>query len=384
MAWKSERMASICRDAAPPPRRTAAGWNVGITTRPSAWNRSPRTRLMPTGRSRMSRVAKLPSVTMMVGSTSRICSFRYGAQDSISSGSGSRLPGGRHFRMLQMYTSLRWRPISPRSVVRSCPAAPTNGSPCLSSWNPGASPMNIRSALGSPTPNTTWVRPAESRHLVQTAASCPSSSIVVVTVMSSPYRRDAGHGLGMPHGASDRCSHGPLHEVLENALWSLRLAGGEGKDGVPVEDCMRRTYGPGNALVGRQGQEVGPLLREDGVRGDYADGGVRARERSLVGFPGRRPRSRQDLPLLVHDLPERVHGHQCAHDEVTLPGGGGSQPALDGALWPVEVGHRGPGPGPNVALGDVPAGRRARPVPVLGPGPGRRISHREVEQHGRR
>ena len=46
--------------------------------------------------------------------------------------------------------------------VSSWPARPTNGSPCRSSCSPGPSPTNIRSACGSPTPKTTWVRVAAS------------------------------------------------------------------------------------------------------------------------------------------------------------------------------------------------------------------------------
>src|SRR5918992_1857218 len=136
----------------------------------------PRTREIAVGRWSMKRVAKLPKVTMTFGSTNRICSMRYGLQDSISSGSGSRFPGGLHMTTLQMRTSWRVNPISPRSVFRSCPAAPTNGRPCLSSWNPGPSPMNNRSASGLPSANATWVRPAESRHLVQVEATRASSS----------------------------------------------------------------------------------------------------------------------------------------------------------------------------------------------------------------
>src|SRR5207247_1523247 len=62
-------------------------------------------------------------------------------------------------------------PIPPRSWSSSFPAWPTNGKPCLSSWKPGASPTNIRSASGSPTPKTTWVRPSASRQAVQAAVS---------------------------------------------------------------------------------------------------------------------------------------------------------------------------------------------------------------------
>src|SRR5436190_2921683 len=60
-------------------------------------------------------------------------------------------------------------PASNRSS--SLPAWPTNGLPCWSSWKPGASPTNIRSASESPTPKTTWVRPSARRHFVQPATS---------------------------------------------------------------------------------------------------------------------------------------------------------------------------------------------------------------------
>ena len=53
-----------------------------------------------------------------------------------------------------MYTSARERPIPPRSWSSSLPAWPTNGKPCLSSWKPGASPTNIRSASGLPSKTT--------------------------------------------------------------------------------------------------------------------------------------------------------------------------------------------------------------------------------------
>ena len=45
-------------------------------------------------------------------------------------------------------------------LVSSCPARPTNGSPCRSSSSPGASPTNISDAVGLPTPNTTCRRPS--------------------------------------------------------------------------------------------------------------------------------------------------------------------------------------------------------------------------------
>src|SRR5579884_1517855 len=68
-----------------------------------------------------------------------------------------------------MYTSSRRRPTPPSSFSSSFPAWPTNGRPCLSSWNPGASPTNIRSARALPLPNTTCVRPCASRQRVHAA-----------------------------------------------------------------------------------------------------------------------------------------------------------------------------------------------------------------------
>src|SRR5205823_1065380 len=135
----------------------------------------------------------------------------------------------------------------------------------------------------------------------------------------SPDGRDAGHGLGVADRASDRFCHCPLHEVLERGLRSLRLAGGEGEDGVPVEDCMRGTYGFRNALVSGQRHEVGSLLVEPGGRGDDSYGGIRAWEGGLGvrGAPLRgpvptqpplrgaprtfRPGTCEDLALFVED-----------------------------------------------------------------------------------
>src|SRR4051794_37225217 len=86
-----------------------------------------------------------------------------------------------------MYTSSRDRPISSSSFESSWPAAPTNGTPCLSSWKPGASPTNIRSASGEPAPNTTCVRPRASAHFVQpdTSAAYAARGSVTATAAAS-------------------------------------------------------------------------------------------------------------------------------------------------------------------------------------------------------
>ena len=56
-----------------------------------------------------------------------------GEQDAISSAAGVRLFGGRHLSTLQMNTSSRFSPMAMIILVSSCPARPTNASPCWSS-----------------------------------------------------------------------------------------------------------------------------------------------------------------------------------------------------------------------------------------------------------
>ncbi len=57
-----------------------------------------------------------------------------------------------------MNTSERASPTSSSSWSSSLPAAPTNGIPSSSSFAPGASPTNMRSASALPAPKTTCVR----------------------------------------------------------------------------------------------------------------------------------------------------------------------------------------------------------------------------------
>src|SRR5262245_53455723 len=64
------------------------------------------------------------------------------------------------------------------SFPSSWPAAPTNGTPCLSSWKPGASPTNIRSAVGEPEPKTTCVRLFARAQRVQSATASPYAASV--------------------------------------------------------------------------------------------------------------------------------------------------------------------------------------------------------------
>ena len=62
----------------------------------------PATGVMPVAVLSTNLVAKLPRVTTTRGWISEICSTSHGVQASISSGCGSRLPGGRHFTTFAM------------------------------------------------------------------------------------------------------------------------------------------------------------------------------------------------------------------------------------------------------------------------------------------
>ena len=67
----------------------------------------PWTRVMPAGRPESSFVAKFPRVATTFGSMSSIWRKRCGSQAAISSGSGSRFPGGLHLRTFATKTSAR-------------------------------------------------------------------------------------------------------------------------------------------------------------------------------------------------------------------------------------------------------------------------------------
>src|SRR5437660_9804852 len=86
----------------------------------------------------------------------------------------------------------------------SFPAAPTNGTPCLSSWKPGASPTNIRSAAGSPEPNTTCVRPPASAQRVQPATWSRYAWSSVTAATAPAATAAATERAGLPGGADHR------------------------------------------------------------------------------------------------------------------------------------------------------------------------------------
>src|SRR5262249_3821307 len=121
-------------------------------------------------------------------------------------GGGAGARGGGLWRPLGRYRSSRHRPTPASSPSSSFPAWPTKGTPCLSSWKPGASPTNIRSARGLPAPKTTCVRPCASRQRVQEAVAAPYSSRVstatgTALTPSSLRGTPDGHDAGPPAAA---------------------------------------------------------------------------------------------------------------------------------------------------------------------------------------
>src|SRR5690348_387007 len=106
-----------------------------------------------------------------------------------------------------MYTSSRRSSTPASNPSSSFPAWPTNGMPCLSSWKPGASPTNIRSARGLPAPKTTCVRPCASRQRVQLAVAALYASSVsggaTRTALTAASLRGTpdGHDLRPPAAA---------------------------------------------------------------------------------------------------------------------------------------------------------------------------------------
>src|SRR5215207_2531256 len=145
--------------------------------------------------------------------------------------------------------------MSAMSPVRSWPARPTNGMPWRSSSAPGPSPTNTRSAPGSPSPKTTWLRPWVAKgHFVQASASRSSSSNDANGDSTTNDTPD-----GMPpsgHRVPDGGDHGAGGDDP---------AGGEGEGEVPVEACVRGRDGPAHRMVRGLGQQVAFELGETGV-----------------------------------------------------------------------------------------------------------------------
>ena len=117
-------------------RSAAAGWYSANTERVAA-RRSPDRRAGPSRGPAEIRAPGMnraiecrPSVTISAGSSTSSWRWRYGAQAAISSGSGSRLSGGRHLTTFVMKTSSRRQP-SVAEELRQEVAGATDERPAL-------------------------------------------------------------------------------------------------------------------------------------------------------------------------------------------------------------------------------------------------------------
>ena len=79
---------------------------------------------------------------------------------------GTLFFGGLHFTVFVMYTSSLETPAFSSASDNFFPAMPTNGSPCKSSFLPGASPTNMTSELKFPFPGTECVLVLHRSHFV--------------------------------------------------------------------------------------------------------------------------------------------------------------------------------------------------------------------------
>lgn len=147
---------------------TNAGWNAkkaGYVASPiSASQMLPRSVLMYTRRWRMNCAAGLPMIITALGLMASTMPTTRGQHSSCSSSRGSRFSGGRQATVLVMKVARLVTPASRSAQSSSCPAAPTNGTPCASSSAPGASPIKTSLALAEPDPKTMRLRVRESRH----------------------------------------------------------------------------------------------------------------------------------------------------------------------------------------------------------------------------
>ena len=140
--------------------------------------------------------------------------------------------------------------------VSNWPALPTNGSPCSSSSAPGASPMNMSSALMFPTPNTTFLRDeARCGHFTQAIArSRNSANAAVLASGLSAAVAAGGASVGPASASASSAADGA-------AGWSgacgLRAAGiGAGGWGGWVgrsEGCGARSFWIGAGGCGARG-----------------------------------------------------------------------------------------------------------------------------------
>ena len=162
---------------------------------------------------------------------------------------------------------------STSSRSSSWPDRPTNGSPRRSSSRPGASPTNIRSASGSPTPKTTWVRVAANGQRVHPAASAASSASRDPGATAASYCRSPP-GPVRPT-ASGRHRHGSAGDASSTrATRSGQVAGHQARAVAersgPAVDVgaqgggLERGHPPGQEGADDPGQDVARAGRGQG------------------------------------------------------------------------------------------------------------------------
>ena len=200
-------------------------------------------------------------------------------------------------------TSRRWRctrrsrvsPIPSMSRVSSCPARPTNGMPCSSSSAPGPSPTNIRSASGSPTPNTTWVRVSASGQRVQPRASSRRASRLgqAGSAVSGPSSSEPSwSGVGIAHQfarTADRTASATTSAVATRSR--SRCAATTPVATATTRSPSKRVCDGSSARARpwwpRLGEQEAVRLREQRVGGDAARASCARRRRVAPGTPGR-------------------------------------------------------------------------------------------------
>src|SRR5207245_2595102 len=216
--------------------------------------------------------ANLPRPTITVGRIISIFLSRNGWHAMISSGSGLRFSGGRHIKTFAMNTSLRgiFSPFSMMSVS-SCPARPTKARPWASSSPPGASPTNMRRALGLPWPKTMLRRPPASLQRWQS----PTHSRTAFS--SAPASESAAGGAaGSAHVVGDHQVDALLGPLLAGALEQALRLGREADEEALLFRLSQRLQDVGRP---HQVQLLSPVLLLDLARRLFRGPVVRHRRR---------------------------------------------------------------------------------------------------------
>ena len=250
------------------------------------------------------------------------------------------------------------------SFSSSFPAWPTNGTPCLSSWKPGASPTKIRSASGWPAPKTTCVRPRARTQRVQPAVASAYSRRSEARAVASVTRGSLGPGpdgrrsaRSPPLSVHRAVAHGGRPEgiVREHRPGEPRAVSGGRRRRRPAPPAGRRRRSARSPPLSVH-RAVAHGGRPEGIVREHRPGEPRAvsggrRRRRPAPPAGRRRRSARSPPLSVH----RAVAHGGRPEGIVREHRPGEPRAVSG-------GRRRRRPAP-------PAGRRRRPVRAQWPQP---------------